>query len=91
MGQITIEHNPTPMKLETMFVFDWPTRSKEVSTFTRTYSTREKCYLIEGEAIVTPDDGEPVTIKELDLVDFSAGLSCTWKVIKPIKKYYRID
>ncbi len=90
MDQITIEHNPTPMKLDAMYVFDWQTWSKEVSTFTWTYQAREVCYIIEGEAIVTPDGGEPVTLKELDLVNLPAGLSCTWEVIKPIKKHYKL-
>ncbi len=91
MDQITIEHNPTPMKLEAMFVFDWPIWSKEVSTFPWTYTSREICYILEGEAIVTPDGGEPVTIRELDLVNFAAGLNCTWQIVKPIRKHYRFD
>jgi len=91
MSKITIEHNPAPMKLDIMFVFDWPVHDQEVSTFARTYSARERCYVVEGEAIVTPDGGEPVMVKERDLVDFPAGLSCTWDVIKPIRKHCLID
>ncbi len=91
MEQITIEHNPSPMKLDAMGVYDWPIWGKEASTFPWSYETREICYILEGEAIVTPDGGAPLTIKRRDLVNFSAGLKCTWEIIKPIKKHYSLD
>lgn len=90
MDKITIEHNPTPMKLDAMGVYDWPIWSKGVATFPWSYSVREICYILEGEAIVTPAGGVPVTITELDLVNFAAGLDCTWEIVKPIKKHYRL-
>ena len=40
------------------------------------------------EEIVTPLGGEPVTIRAYDLVNFSAGLRCTWQVTAPITKHY---
>lgn len=91
MEMITVEHNPSPMKLDAMGVYDWPIWGKEASTFPWVYETREICYLLQGEAIVTPEGGEPVTIKRRDLVNFSAGLKCTWEIIKPVKKHYSLD
>ncbi len=91
MEQITIEHNPSPMKLDAMGVYDWPIWGKEASTFPWSYATREICYILAGEAIVTPDGGVPVTIKRRDLVNFSAGLQCTWEIIKPLRKHYSLD
>lgn len=88
MEQITVEHNPSPMKLEVLNVESWPIWSKEVSTFDWHYDTKEMCYLLEGEVIVTPKDGEPVTLKARDLVNFAKGLSCTWQIIQPVKKHY---
>jgi len=44
--------------------------------------------LLEGEVKVTPDDGEPVEFAKGDLVEFPAGMSCTWKIIKAVKKHY---
>lgn len=89
MDQILVEHNPSPMKLDVIGVFDWPIWSKEVSKFSWTYDQKETCYLLEGEAIVTPEGGgAPVRIVESDLVIFPAGLSCTWEILSPVKKHY---
>ena len=51
------------MKLDVMDVEGWPVWSKEVSTFEWSYDSTEICYILEGEAIVTPQEGEPVTIR----------------------------
>jgi len=89
MTKITIEHNPSPAKLEVMGVEEWPIWTKEVSEFPWTYDSSETCYILEGEVTVIPDGGEPVKIKPGDLVNFSAGLSCTWQVQSPVKKHYQ--
>ena len=91
MSEITVEHNPSAAKLEVMGVDDWPIWNKEISEFPWTYDTNETCYILEGEVVVTPDGGQPVTMAEGDLVTFSAGMSCTWNVRKPIKKHYKFD
>lgn len=88
MNLITVEHNPSPAKLEVMGVDDWPIWTKEVSTFDWTYDKTEVCYILEGSATVTPQGGEPVIIGESDLVNFAKGLSCTWEIHEPIKKHY---
>jgi len=85
---ITIEHNPSPAKLDVMGVYDWPIWTKEVSSFPWQYDKQEKCYLLEGDVIVTPDGGEPVHIQEGDLVTFPAGLSCTWEIREDVEKHY---
>jgi uncharacterized cupin superfamily protein len=91
MDKILIEHNPSPAKLEVIGVYDWPIWEKEVSTFPWTYDTKETCYILEGEVIVTPNGGEPVRIQEGDLVTFPAGMSCTWQILSPIRKHYSFD
>lgn len=88
MELITIEHDVAPAKLDAMSIDVWPIWTKEVSVFDWSYDQTEVCYILEGEAIVTPKDGEPVTIKEGDLVNFAAGLSCTWDIKIPIRKHY---
>ncbi len=90
MDKILVEHNPSPMKLEVMGVEDWPIWTKEVSTFKWSYDQTETCYLLEGEVIVTPDGGDPVRLREGDLVTFQADLSCTWEVRSPVRKHYRL-
>jgi hypothetical protein len=91
MNDIWIEHNPSPAKLDVIGVYDWPIWTKEVSTFPWTYDKRETCYLLEGEATITPQGGAPVVIKEGDLVTFSAGLACTWDVRVAVRKHYNFD
>ncbi|MEM8779574.1 MAG: cupin domain-containing protein, partial [Cyanobacteria bacterium P01_G01_bin.49] len=44
---------------------------------------------LEGEVIVTPDEGEPVSMGKGDLVTFPAGMSCTWKICSDVKKHYK--
>lgn len=89
MDPILVEHNPSPMKLDVIGVYDWPIWNKEPSTFPWTYDQKETCYLLEGEAVVTPTGGEPVTIIEGDLVMFPAGMSCTWEIRHAVSKHYR--
>ncbi|GMQ91760.1 MAG: cupin domain-containing protein [Gammaproteobacteria bacterium] len=87
--KITYERNPSPAKLDVMGVYDWPIWSKEASTFPWTYEQKETCYILEGEVIVTPDDGgEPVHLQAGDLVTFASGLSCTWDIRQDIQKHY---
>ena len=70
MESITIEHNVTPAKLDVLYVDDWPVWEKGISEFDWSYDKKETCYIVEGKAIVTPEDGEPVTITEGDMVFF---------------------
>lgn len=91
MSEITVEHNPSPAKLEVMGVYDWPIWAKEVSQFPWTYDSSETCYILEGEVIVIPEGGQPVQLGEGDLVTFSAGMSCTWQIRRDIKKHYKFS
>jgi len=59
----------------------------EVSEFDWHYDSEETCLLIEGEVTVTYDGGA-VSFGAGDYVIFPKGLSCVWKVSKPVKKYY---
>jgi uncharacterized cupin superfamily protein len=45
------------------------------------------CVMIEGEVTVTYDDGS-VSFGAGDYVEFPQGLSCVWKVTKPVRKHY---
>lgn len=88
MDKILVERNPSPAKLEVIGVYDWPIWTKEVSTFDWHYDERETCYLLDGEAVVTPEGGESVEIARGDLVTFPAGMSCTWEIRAPVRKHY---
>jgi hypothetical protein len=86
---IKIEHQPSQESLQKIGVFKWPIWTKEVSEFPWTYDESETCYFLEGEVIVTPENGEPVQVGKGDLVTFPSGMSCTWKVNLPVKKHYQ--
>jgi uncharacterized protein len=85
---IVVEKQPTAERLQELNVFNWSIWTKEVSEFPWTYDESETCYFLEGEVIVTPQGGEPVAMGKGDLVTFPAGMSCTWKIDRPVKKHY---
>ena len=89
MDQITIEHNVPPAKLDVLYVDDWPTWRKEVSEFEWEYDQTETCYILEGSAVITPLQGEPVQIQSGDMVTFPRGMKCTWKITEDIEKHYQ--
>lgn len=88
---ITVEHNPSPAKLDVLYVEEWPIWTKEESTFPWTYEQKEMCYVLRGEFTVTPDGGEPVRIGPKDLVTFPKGMSCTWEIHKAVRKHYYLS
>lgn len=89
IATIKIEHQPNEARLQELGVKNWSIWSKEASEFPWTYGDSETCYFLEGEVIVTPDDGEAVSMGKGDLVTFPAGMSCTWKILSDVKKHYK--
>ncbi len=89
MSCIKVEKDPTLDRLESLDALSWPIWTKEVSEFPWEYSSQEVCYFLEGEVIVTPDDGEPVIMGKGNLVTFPVGMKCTWNVLKDVKKHYK--
>jgi len=89
MSKVQIEHHPDEKRLDDLGVRRWDIWEKEVSEFPWSYDEQEICFFLEGDVIVTPKDGEPVRFGKGDLVTFPAGMSCTWKVLKPVRKHYR--
>lgn len=59
----------------------------DVSEFDWHYDSEEICVLTEGEVTVEYD-GKRVSFGAGDYVVFPQGLSCVWKVTKPVKKHY---
>ncbi|MEA3340853.1 MAG: cupin domain-containing protein [Chloroflexota bacterium] len=90
MRKIEIERNPDEDRLKELGVFDWPIWTKEVSEFPWNYDVPETCYFLEGDVVVTPEEGESVTVGKGDLVTFPEGMDCTWQVRQPVRKYYRL-
>ena len=88
MSEIKIEKKPDQKRLEELGVLDWSIWTKEASEFPWTYDESETCYFLEGEVVVSPENGEPVEIGKGDLVTFPKGMSCTWKIRKDVKKHF---
>jgi len=91
MPEIIVEHAPDSDKLSALGVSSWPIWNCNVSEFPWTYDSKEICYLLEGEVVVTPDGGSSVSIKADDLVIFPAGMSCRWNVLQAVRKHYQFD
>lgn len=88
MNDIRIIKQAAESELAKLGVRDWPTWSKEVSTFLWHYDVAETCYFLAGDVVVTPDGGTAVSMGKGDLVTFPAGMSCTWEIRQPVKKHY---
>lgn len=91
MPRIQIERVISAERQTELGISAWPIWEKNISTFPWTYDCSETCYLIEGEVIVTPKGGDPVTISAGDLATFPAGMSCTWQITAPLRKHYFFD
>ena len=89
--KITVEQNPAKSRLDSLGITKWPTWQKEVSTFDWSFPEQEIAYILEGECVITPAGGAPVTFGKGDLVTFPAGLKASWQVLKPLHKHYQLD
>ena len=88
MTQINVERDPSDERLQELGVLNWPIWTKEASEFPWSYDEQETCYFLEGDVVVTPDGGEPVTMGKGDLVTFPQGMSCTWQIRQDVRKHY---
>jgi uncharacterized cupin superfamily protein len=80
-----IVRKPTEQEINDMSAN--PTWGCDVSEFNWHYDDRETCILLEGEVTVEYE-GRSVSFGTGDFVEFPKGLSCVWKVTKPVKKHY---
>jgi uncharacterized cupin superfamily protein len=86
---MTVEvQKPTAETLEKLDVGSWPVWTCKASEFDWQYDEKETCYILEGEVEVTFKEGK-ANFQKGDLVVFSEGLSCRWKIIKAVKKHYK--
>ena len=89
--QIMVENSPAQSHLDTLNVTKWPTWQKEVSIFDWTFHEQEIAYILEGNCVITPTGGAPVSFGKGDLVTFPAGLKASWQVVQPLHKHYQLD
>jgi uncharacterized cupin superfamily protein len=88
MSEIRVIRNANEEELDKLGIRGWPVWTKEASEFPWTYGERETCYFLEGEVEVTPDGGETVRMGKGDMVTFPKGMSCTWRILKDVRKHY---
>ena len=86
--KINIESQPSKTVLKALGVLSWPIWEKETSEFPWFYDAEEVCYILEGVVTVTPNGGQPVTLKVGDLVTLPAGMACRWDITQAIRKHY---
>lgn len=68
---------------------NWPIWTHPEAVFDYTYDENEHCLFLEGEVVVTSQDGQQsVRIVAGDLITFPKGLSCTWDIKQAVKKHY---
>lgn len=91
MSDIQVIHNPNEDELKQQGVFDWPIWTKDASEFPWSYDQKETCYLLQGDVVVTPENGDPVQFGKGDLVTFPKGMSCKWQVRSPVRKHYNFE
>jgi uncharacterized cupin superfamily protein len=56
--------------------------------FTWNYTWDEFVMVLEGEVTITPDGGEPFTLRAGDFAHFPLGLKTAWHVPKFVKKTF---
>ncbi|PHS71522.1 MAG: cupin [Methylophaga sp.] len=89
MPEIIIEKNLSEERLKELGVSGWNIWDCPISEFRLDFDDKsERSYILEGEIVVTPDGGEPVTIIPGDYVIFPDGLKSVWQVTKTLKKHY---
>ena len=87
MGTIVVER-ATAQRLKELGAASWPLWECGVSEFDWYYDERETCHILEGEVEAVAGT-QSVRFGAGDLVVFPKGLSCRWKVTKPVRKHYR--
>lgn len=55
-----------------------------------TYDVWEYVHILEGFAVITPDNGEPVELRASDSYILRVGLRCTWDVKETVLKEFVI-
>jgi hypothetical protein len=78
-----------PNEKEKQKAISWPIWEKDVSEFSWEYEKQEKCLILEGDVIVTNEEGKEFYFKKGDFVIFPKGMICKWKINKEVKKHYK--
>ena len=72
---------------EAFFVGNW---ASEVGKWNISYTEEEYCEILEGENVITDQDGNSVTVRTGDHFVIPSGFVGTWEVVEPTKKRFVI-
>ena len=82
---ITVDNNRSEALLKDMDVANWPTSEKELSIFPQEFTTTETAFILEGESVMTPEQGSEATPFTVgDLLVFPLGYQGRWEVKKAL-------
>ncbi len=87
---IIVECGIPPARRAELGVDGWPIWKDGTGSRVLTLESTEKSYFISGEAVLTLEDGAPVTVRKGDLVVIPAG-RCLWEVRVDVRRHYRSD
>ncbi|MFK7793976.1 MAG: cupin domain-containing protein [Gammaproteobacteria bacterium] len=92
MPEIIVEKNLSDARKTELGFADWNIWECEVREFRLDFDEElERSFILEGEIVVTPDGGEPVTLVPGDYIIFPKGLKSMWSVTKQLRKHYTHD
>ena len=86
---IVIEHAVDDVRVRALGVRRWPIYASAPDAFEHVFGDRETCYVIEGEAHVTPAGGETFVFRQGDLATFPRGTRVYWDMPVRFRKHYR--
>ena len=85
---VLVEHDPSPLKLEVLGVFDWPESRESGLRECAARAATETSYILEGEARIDANGQPPVDVSEGDLVTVMPDTACVWIITKAIVRHY---
>lgn len=84
----TIVREPTEEEVDEAVTWDiW---KRGPSIFDWHYDEQETCFILEGYAIITNEDGDSFEIEEGDWVIFPESSDYTWEIKEKIIKHYKL-
>jgi uncharacterized protein len=69
------------------FVGSW---ASEVGKWKIAYTEEEYCEILEGESLITDENGDSVTVRKGDRFIVPRGFTGTWEVVVPTRKTFVI-
>jgi hypothetical protein len=89
MPEIIVEKNLSDARKAELGIANWEIWECPVTQFRLDFDDEsEHSFILEGEIVVTPDNGEAVTLVPGDYIIFPKGLTSMWSVTKQLKKHY---